>query len=84
MMMRACAKCGQIVPATERYCAEHKREDSRRRNAKATKFGYQSAHWKRVRAQRSKGGRGFDGKPTEMSSQKPSPRETSERPPLIA
>ncbi len=51
-MMRACAKCARAIPATERYCAEHKRAENARRNAKNKAFGRNSAHWQKVRKQR--------------------------------
>jgi hypothetical protein len=50
MPLRTCAKCGR--PDQGRYCPEHQRQENARRTNKVTRYGYKSAHWKRVRKQR--------------------------------
>src|SRR5438046_1407735 len=52
--MRVCPirGCGRIIPATERHCPEHKAAERRRRDEKAKRFGYHSAHWQRIRRER--------------------------------
>ena len=51
-MEKSCCKCGRIIPMTERYCDEHKREDWQRRNRRNAVYGYASENWQRVRRER--------------------------------
>jgi hypothetical protein len=51
-MMRACAKCGRVIPAGRRYCDDHTRRENARRTEKVKRHGYKSAHWQQIRKQR--------------------------------